>query len=796
MNSIELATRSLFKKGRHDGMKIISLGVGLAVALVLVAKMYFEQSFDKFYPDTDRIYRLAENFTQRGSDEVSFSQVPGAVAPAMQAEVPGVEVATRLTYLEQGNTTFTTQEKLRYTADNILFADTNLFSVFPRPVLMGDARQILATPFQAMVSRSLAEKMGGVDKVDGMKIRSDKNAEFEVVIAGVFEDVPENSHLRYDILISMETYDARSRNNWLGNDRYWGYVKLAPGITPESLKPAIRAMFERHVDVEELTKAGIEMSFFLIPLMDMHAGNESVFNLLKMLGIIAFALLFTAVMNYILISISSIVNRTKEIAVRKSYGASEMNIHGLVVSETLLHMLVALALALFLIYASRNWIDQLLDVSVKTLLLSKGAFLLLAVCAVVFLVTAYVPGFLFARIPVAAAFRNFKESRRIWKQGLLFLQFIAVSLLICLLLVVGKQYHFMMNDNPGYAYDRLASCDITAVDSTRRANLLNEIRRLPSVEQVTTVDQLPISSEGFSGNNIRLPDDMRDYFNVCDQYWCGNGYLQMLEVPVIEGKSFTENVAASDEVMVNRAFVEKMNELTDWSDGAVGKYIWVTEHNKYGLGPVDYYRICGVYENYRIGSLVELDTRPSVLFYRTKPNNTLAVKFKAVTPEAVDEVRNVLKELVPDQDLQLFLYSSLIEDAYSSARKFRDQVLVGGLAVFVIALIGLIGYTNDEVNRRRKELAIRKINGATLRDLLRLFLADVMKIALPAVVIGCVGAYIIAGHWLQQFVLKIPLACWIFLLGGIAVLLVVAACVECRTWQVANENPVKYIKSE
>ncbi len=777
-------------------MKIISLGVGLAVALVLVAKMYFEQSFDKFYPDTDRIYRLAENFTQRGSDEVSFSQVPGAVAPAMQAEVPGVEVATRLTYLEQGNTTFTTQEKLRYTADNILFADTNLFSVFPRPVLMGDARQILATPFQAMVSRSLAEKMGGVDKVDGMKIRSDKNAEFEVVIAGVFEDVPENSHLRYDILISMETYDARSRNNWLGNDRYWGYVKLAPGITPESLKPAIRAMFERHVDVEELTKAGIEMSFFLIPLMDMHAGNESVFNLLKMLGIIAFALLFTAVMNYILISISSIVNRTKEIAVRKSYGASEMNIHGLVVSETLLHMLVALALALFLIYASRNWIDQLLDVSVKTLLLSKGAFLLLAVCAVVFLVTAYVPGFLFARIPVAAAFRNFKESRRIWKQGLLFLQFIAVSLLICLLLVVGKQYHFMMNDNPGYAYDRLASCDITAVDSTRRANLLNEIRRLPSVEQVTTVDQLPISSEGFSGNNIRLPDDMRDYFNVCDQYWCGNGYLQMLEVPVIEGKSFTENVAASDEVMVNRAFVEKMNELTDWSDGAVGKYIWVTEHNKYGLGPVDYYRICGVYENYRIGSLVELDTRPSVLFYRTKPNNTLAVKFKAVTPEAVDEVRNVLKELVPDQDLQLFLYSSLIEDAYSSARKFRDQVLVGGLAVFVIALIGLIGYTNDEVNRRRKELAIRKINGATLRDLLRLFLADVMKIALPAVVIGCVGAYIIAGHWLQQFVLKIPLACWIFLLGGIAVLLVVAACVECRTWQVANENPVKYIKSE
>lgn len=794
MNSIEYAARSLFKKGGHDGMKIISLGIGLAVALVLVAKMYFEQSFDKFYPDANRIYRLAENIEQQGSDEKIYMQVPGAVTPTMQSEIPGVEVATRLTALVFGNTTFTTPEKQRYTADNILFADTNLFNIFPRPVLMGDARRILATPFQVMISRSLAEKMGGIDKVEGMKIRADKYAGFDMIISGVFEDVPENSHLRYDILISMETYNPRSRNNWIGNDRYLGYVKLAPGITPESLKSDIRAMFERHVDVKELTKNGIELSFSLVPLMEMHASNESVLNLLRMLGIIAFALLFTAVMNYILISISSIVNRTKEIAVRKSYGASEMNIHGLVVSETLLHMLLALALALFLIYASRSWIYQLLDVSVKTLLLSKGVLFLLAVCAVVFLVTACVPGFLFARIPVAAAFRSFKELRRIWKLGLLFLQFIAVSLLICLLLVVGRQYHFMMNDNPGYAYDRLAYCDIMAVDSTRRANLLDEIHRLPSVEQVTTVYQLPL--DGGSGNNIYLPEDTRELFNVCDQYWCGNGYLQMLEVPVIEGDYFTENVAVSDEVMVSRAFVEKMNELTDWSDGAVGKYIQVTEHDKYGLGPVDYYRICGVYEDYRIGSLVSLDTRPSVLFYRTNPNNTLAVKFKVVTHEAVEKVRNVLQELVPDQDLQLFLYSSLIEDAYSSARKFRDQVLVGGLAAFVIALIGLIGYTNDEVNRRRKELAIRKINGATLRDLLSLFLAGVMKIAFPAVVIGCVGAYLIAEQWLQQFALKIPLAFWIFLLGGVAVLLVVAICVGYRTCLAANENPVKHIKSE
>ena len=166
----------------------------------------------------------------------------------------------------------------------------------------------------------------------------------------------------------------------MGNDRYLTYVRLAPGVTPESLKPAIRDMFERHVDMEELKKAGIELEYGMKPLLEMHAKDENVGNLVKMLAILAFALLFTAVMNYILISISSIVNRAKEVAVRKSYGASERNIHSIVVSETLVHMFLALLLAVFLVFLGRDLIRQLLDVSAGTLLFSEGALLLLIIC--------------------------------------------------------------------------------------------------------------------------------------------------------------------------------------------------------------------------------------------------------------------------------------------------------------------------------------------------------------------------------------------------------------------------------
>lgn len=227
-----------------------------------------------------------------------------------------------------------------------------------------------------------------------------------------------------------------------------------------------------------------------------------------------------------------------------------------------------------------------------------------------------------------------------------------------------------------------------------------------------------------------------------------------MEIPVIEGRSFTENIPVSDEVMVNRAFVEKMKEFVDWPDGAVGKSIYISEHDRYGS---KYYTICGVYENYIMGSLIDMDARPSVLFYRQRPSAHLLVKFHRMTPDAVGKVNERLKELMPGQEPKLTVYSVQMVDLYSSSRKFRDEVMIGGLITLIISLIGLIGYTNDEVNRRRKELAIRKVNGATMKDILRIFLKDVLRIALPAILLGCGISYFVAEHWQRQFVEKIPL---------------------------------------
>ncbi|MFR5870815.1 MAG: hypothetical protein ACLUEV_03435 [Alistipes sp.] len=151
-------------------------------------------------------------------------------------------------------------------------------------------------------------------------------------------------------------------------------------------------------------------------------------------------------------------------------------------SETLVHMILSLTLAVLLILACRDTVEGLLNVSLAALFFSKGAFILSGICAIVFFVTGFVPGMLFARIPVASAFRNFKENQRHWKQGLLFMEFTASALLVSLLIVIGEQHRHMLNSDPGYSYDRLAYCAVTDLDSTARTMLTDEIEKLPEVE--------------------------------------------------------------------------------------------------------------------------------------------------------------------------------------------------------------------------------------------------------------------------------------------------------------------------
>ena len=673
-------------------------------------------------------------------------------------------------------------------------ADTSFFDIFPRPLLVGDPKDVLARPGYVMISRSLAEKMGGVGNAVGKTFVRDANHGSPFTIGGVFEDIPENSHLRYDAVASLATMPEWSTTNWLGNDRYIAYVKLLPGTDPNGLAPAIRRMQERNQDMEGLKKAGVDLSYSISPLQDIHNNNKEVKDMNYMLIFMAIILISIAVLNYILVVISTLIGRAKEVAVHKCYGASGKNIFGMILSESFLHLLLSLLLAAFLIVIFKGKIEDLLSASLSALFTLPTMSILLAICVVVFAVTGFVPTWLFMRIPVATAFRSVKESKRYWKLCLLFVQFVATAYLVALLITISRQYDTMISSHPGYAYENLVYCNTRGVDPQVRDRAMAELRRLPQVKMVSCSTELPFSYP--SGNNINIPGDDRDLFNIADMYFVGDNYFDLMEIPVVEGHAFRPDEANGDKIMVSRKFVDLMEKTAGWTGSIIGKGVMVSEHSK----GTKVFTVCGVFDDFRIGSLKGPDTRASIFFYATpdcyNPPVNILIKMNTMSSDNLAEVNRVLTETITGKVVEASVYKMDIVRQYQDDRDFRDAIMISGIVTLIIALIGLLGYTADETNRRGREIAIRKVNGATAVNILRMLSRDISYIALPALAIGVAVAYINASGWLEKFAERIHLSFFIFIGAALFVYAVIISCVLIRAWNVANENPVESIKAD
>ena len=790
INNIRQAIRSLGQRGRHNIMKIASLALGLAVGLVLIAKVCYEQSFDTFYPDLDRIYRIYE-VIPRDEGLKSWSKTPGGIAVRMREMMPEIESSTRFTYV--GGGTFTMTESRKKLGGVWALTDSCWFDVLPRPILQGDPKEVLSRPGYVMVSDKVAENIGG--DVIGKTLTFDGNEKAVMTIGGVFKKIPDNASLGADVLISMPsigqfTWDGSM--NMVGNDRYSSFVKLVPGADISRLKEQIPQFINTYLPVEELKKAGVDLRFDFQSITAERDNDESIRSMIYMLSLIAFALIFVAVMNYILITVSSVIGRSKEVAVRKCYGASAGNINGIIFAEAFVHVVIALLVAVFLLFTFQDFISQLLGTPIERLLMSRSMLVILGVSAGVLLVTGLLPGSLYARIPVAAAFRNYRESKRIWKLALLFIQFTAAIFLVILLFVVNRQYHRMTNDDPGYAYDNLAYIPLNIVsDTTQRRILLEELQRLPEVEMVSHTYDLPI--HGSSGDNVMLPGEDKRLFNCADQYYVGANFFELMEIPIIDGRAFNPNLGMDEEVMISRRFAEYMERTAGWTGSPVGKQICVTSHNEGGKAQT----ICGVYEDYRIGSISDNDVRPAAVFYSPRRIfGPILVKYHRLSPDALKKTEETLARLVPDKELHVYSYPAEMEALYADTLNFRNAVLAGGLITLAILLIGLVGYTTDEVNRRRKEIAVRRINGALMGDIQRIFLRDVAKMLVPAIVLGVPLAWKVAVGWQEQFSEKVSLSWYLFVGGVLLISAIIFTVSGYNVHRIAQDNPANSLRSE
>ena len=771
-------------------LKILSLGIGLAIGCILIAKVCFESSYDNFYKGLDRIYLIKAMYSLRGETDEN-SQVSGGVAPGFKKYVPGVESATRTTFLFESNK-FYTEEKALVTGTLVL-ADTAFFDVFDRKILAGNPKEVLAQRFNIMVSRSFAEKMGGIDKAVGRIIYNEEAPKLKFTIGGVYDDFPENGSLYYDILLSMETYPKESTDNWLGNDRYKGYVKLEEGVTPESLDPAIRKMMDKNLPMEELKNSGYKIWCVLSPFHKLHTSEPYVRNLIIILSVVSFVLVLISLMNYMLISISEMVKRSKEIGIHKCYGAEGTNIYGMLIKETSVYLFFSLLLAFLMILGFRQTIEYLLGVSLEALFIKETMIVLCGVILVLFLVSALLPGYLYNKIPVSVAFMNYKENKRKWKLCLLFIQFIINVFLLSFVFIIAAQYDKALNDDPGYNYENVLYYNVRGVDKVQASRSVEVISSIPDVVDVERAYTLPF--DYCSGNDVYLPGHDAELFNIADQYAGTEGFFEFFDIPIIEGRV----PAAENEIAVSRSFVEKMKEFTDWNDGPIGKGIYLTEHSDSSAMNLGTLTISGVYEDYRIGLLNRMDERPSVRFTGKVEKEYMPfilVKVKNINPETINKIQKKLGEVITEKDMEVFSYEQVMNSMYDDNKKMKNTILAGSIFSIAIAFLGLVGYVRDEAQRRSKEIAIRKINGATTAEILSLFVAGIMKWLVVAFIIGDALAYYVAGLWLEQFAEKVSLSLLYFLAADLIVAIIVVATVVICSLKISNANPVLSLKNE
>ena len=345
IKNLKSAILNLPRRGRHNVAKILCLGFGLAIGAVLIAQVYFQEA--------DRTYQIYEEYTIDG-EHYEGEKTSGGVAQGVKSYCPQVEAATRSTQV-LGDALFAVDNDRKISL-NAYLADSCFFDVFPQKIGQGKAKETLSRPFYCLVSHEVAGRIGG--NVVGRHLTCKEYPGLTFTIGGVFDDFPYNSSLHgTDLVIALGSigkmmYDGSER--WVGNDRYRSYVRLAQGKTPADLRPNIEKMLREKIPQKELKKAGVTMDYDLKLLNDIYTGDPYVKTMSRILLLLAFVLLFSSVMNYLLIVIGNMVGRTREMAVRKCFGAGRTDIGSIVFCEAVVHIACAVVLAGLLIFVCKG----------------------------------------------------------------------------------------------------------------------------------------------------------------------------------------------------------------------------------------------------------------------------------------------------------------------------------------------------------------------------------------------------------------------------------------------------------
>lgn len=812
-NYLTVAFRNVLRSKVFSAINVFGLGIGLAACLLIIQFVSFELSYDTFNEKMDRTYRVTNDRFQNGKLIQHGTIMYPTIGPAMVRDFPEVEEYTRM--MPSGLMSVSVSDKV-FRDDNALYADEHFFSVFSYTWLSGQRSSALKDPYSLVLTASTARKYFNGDATDfsailGKTLYSGLDPR-PYKITGVCEDFPENSHLRFNILVSYATlitpdhHDAD--DSWTWSDMRH-YLVLKPGTDYKKLESKFEDFSERHFKGDKVS--GSVEKFYLQPLKDAHlysdyeydiartASGEAVWAMLVVAGII----LMLAWINYVNLTTSRSLNRAKEVGLRKVMGAVKAQLIWQFIFESILVSAFAFLVAIVVVQLLQGPFNEIVggNFSLWQVLADLDVFaiaVLIAIMAAGVLLSGFYPAFVLSSYqPVTVLRGKFQRSSggTFLRKGLVIFQFTASAALVTGTLIVSKQLRYMNEADMGINLHHTMVVDPperTIEDSTfidRVTSFKSEIAQLNGVMAVSTSNQLPGRRLGRTFG-VALKQEGSGAHYTMSFYPVDYDFFNSYNVRIVAGRNFlpTDHHINWDNIhvlVVNEQAV-KLLGLKDPQE-IVGQVLRVWDRD---------WDVIGVVNDFHQESMKK-PMEPIIFFPTYGAYQSTSIKFEGdVSKEAITSVEATYHKFFPGN---AFLYS-FIEDRYKQQyrddNRFNTIINIFTVLAIMISCLGLIGLSSYTVVQRTKEIGIRKVLGASIVSVVSMLSADFIKLVLLAVLLSLPIAYFTMEDWLQGYAYRIALGWALFVIPLVLIMLIAGLTISFQVLRTAMTNPAETLKYE
>ncbi|MDY0076519.1 MAG: ABC transporter permease [Bacteroidales bacterium] len=761
------------------------LAIGLAAFILLMIYVVHESSFDQHFPTKSRVYRLYNTIIADNTSH-TYPICSSKAYTEIPAEIPEIEKACQF---YRGWQNIVSHDAAQFTIKDMLYVNPEFFDVFGLELLEGDKQQALEASNQLVITQSLAQTILGTEKAIGQTLNIEG---VDFVVTGVIADFPKTTHFQFDALTSMKSLYS---GIYYGGLEFFTYYLLTENADPKAVEDKIaernnKVVSEIFNSENTTVRSGIE------PLTALHLHTRADFDLSQkgsmrqiiLVAALAAFILLIAIINFINLYIFQGEKRLLEIGIRKSYGATPASLRRMFFLETALIILPAFALALLLAQAGISYFSQLMwvelsfqDIISPSNILMMAAFLVL----LVFLAGSY-PAHFLSRLPLIDAVQGGIKSvhRKKWLSvSSVVVQFFISILLIVSLLVLYGQISYMKNIPLGFNPDKVVGISNFNVPIHDKADAIKQ-----ELQKLTFVEQLGSGSHymggGVSGQGVYLYGQTEEKSKSINQYRVQPGFCEVMELQLAAGRFFRDTPGDKSTIILNQSAV-KMLGLAD----PVGQSLIM-----HGDEPL---KIIGVVEDFYYNENAGQKIEPLCLTAYLDQVNVIYLKISGeLTQDRREAVAKVFQDILPDYQFSSFSLGDRFAGKYAVEDRFFSMVLSGTILAIFLSFIGMYALSGYNVERRTKEIGIRKVHGSSTFQVVIKLLNDILIWVVLAMIPAFLVAYIAMRQVLMNFVNKVSLSPFYFLLGGIIALTIATLAILYKTIVAANQNPVESLRDE